>query len=180
MNSWSFASGAPCDWSLTVSWSGQRVAAIRRRRSTRSASGMSMRNGRIASSGAAADGNGNRLAVPTAAMASAVVAKSLRRSWSISLLVVSIRLSESRSVLWKACGGVRATRTPCLIASGSLAQRPERAAHLGTEKLWLFPGGEMSAFGELVEVNQLGIRFLRPTARSRVDLVGKDAHGDRD
>src|SRR3954454_17736355 len=42
------ASGTPCDGSSTVSFSGQRVAAIRARRSSRSASGISIVNGRMA------------------------------------------------------------------------------------------------------------------------------------
>ncbi len=46
-SSWVIASGTPCDWSDTVSRSGQRVAAIRRRSSVSSASGTSTRNGRI-------------------------------------------------------------------------------------------------------------------------------------
>lgn len=37
----------PCDWSLTVSLSGQRVAAMRRRRSTSCSSGMPAWNGQI-------------------------------------------------------------------------------------------------------------------------------------
>ena len=44
----------PCDWSLTVSRSGQRVAAMRRRSSSISACGMPTVNGRIASRVAAA------------------------------------------------------------------------------------------------------------------------------
>ena len=38
----------------------------------------------------------------------------------------------------------------------------------------------MAAFGDLVVVDELGIRPLRPTPRSRVDLVGEDAYRDRD
>ena len=36
----------------------------------------------------------------------------------------------------------------------------------------------MAAFVELVVVDELGIRALRPTSRGWVDLVGKDAHGN--
>ena len=68
--SWNFASCGPCDPSSTVSWSGQRVAAMRRRRSTSCSSGTLMRKGRIASpqrlQQAAA---GSRLATPAAAAA---------------------------------------------------------------------------------------------------------------
>src|SRR3954452_9318204 len=42
------ASRGPCDGSSTVSFSGQRVAAMRARRSSRSDSGTSIVNGRIA------------------------------------------------------------------------------------------------------------------------------------
>ena len=42
------ASGTPCDWSATVSLSGQRVAAIRARSASSSASGNSIVNGLIA------------------------------------------------------------------------------------------------------------------------------------
>ena len=41
------ASGTPCESSSTVSFSGKRVAAMRARRSSRSASGTSIVNGRI-------------------------------------------------------------------------------------------------------------------------------------
>ena len=38
----------------------------------------------------------------------------------------------------------------------------------------------MTAFIKLVVMDQLGIRPLRPAPRRRIDLVGKDAHGDWD
>ena len=41
------ASGTPCESSSTVSFSGKRVAAMRARRSSSSASGISTVNGRI-------------------------------------------------------------------------------------------------------------------------------------
>ena len=41
------ASGTPCESSSTVSFSGKRVAAMRARRSSSSASGISIVNGRI-------------------------------------------------------------------------------------------------------------------------------------
>src|SRR4030088_625885 len=69
----------------------------------------------------------------------------------------------------------RARRAP--LISCRLSQRFERCAHLGTEDRRLFPGGEMTAFVELVVVDELGIRPLRPTARGRIDLVGAGAHG---
>jgi hypothetical protein len=36
------------------------------------------------------------------------------------------------------------------------------------------------ALGELVEVNELGVRLLRPAPRSRIEFVGEDAYGGRD
>jgi hypothetical protein len=41
------ASGTPCDWSATVSFSGHWVAAMRRRRSVSFSSGVSTWKGRI-------------------------------------------------------------------------------------------------------------------------------------
>ena len=38
----------------------------------------------------------------------------------------------------------------------------------------------MPAFGELVVMNEFRIRLLCPTPRSLIQLVGKDAHGNRD
>src|SRR3954453_5326606 len=64
--------------------------------------------------------------------------------------------------------------------SDGLAQRPERGSKLRNEKLRLLPSREVCAFVELVVMDQLGIRPLRPTPWGRVDLVGKDTHGDRD
>src|SRR5215469_17760697 len=38
----------------------------------------------------------------------------------------------------------------------------------------------MTPFGELVVMDQFGIRSLRPTARAQIDLVRKAAYGNRD
>ena len=38
----------------------------------------------------------------------------------------------------------------------------------------------MAALGEFVEVNELGVRLLRPAPRSRIEFVREDAHGNRD
>src|SRR6202023_3069390 len=38
----------------------------------------------------------------------------------------------------------------------------------------------MTAFIELVVMDQFGERSLRPTARAKIDLVRKAAHGNRD
>src|SRR5262245_46071024 len=61
-----------------------------------------------------------------------------------------------------------------------LAQRLTAREHGGHEQLRLFPRREVSAFGEPVVVDQLGIRLLSPTLRRLVDLFGESAHGDRD
>ena len=60
------------------------------------------------------------------------------------------------------------------------AQRLERRPHLLDEEVGLFPGGEVTALGSLVVVNQLGISLLRPALRRCVDLVGIGGDGDRD
>src|SRR4051812_4552547 len=61
-----------------------------------------------------------------------------------------------------------------------VAERSEARAQLLGEQRRLFPGREVPAFGELVVVNELGIRALCPAPRDWTDLVGKDAHGDGD
>ena len=38
----------------------------------------------------------------------------------------------------------------------------------------------MTALGQLVVMDQFGIRPLRPTARAQIDLVRKGAYGNRD
>src|SRR6266568_5367798 len=58
------------------------------------------------------------------------------------------------------------------------AKRLEARAHLGDEELGLLPRREVAALGELVVVDELRIRPLRPPLRGGVDLLGKDAHGD--
>src|SRR5918994_4848101 len=61
-----------------------------------------------------------------------------------------------------------------------LPQRLETRAHLAHEELRLLPRREVCAFFELVVVDQLGIRLLRPTPRHLVYLFGERAHGHRD
>src|SRR5215470_5887360 len=64
------ASFTPCDASVTVSLSGHRVAAMRRRRSTSASSGTLILKGRtVLPSAAAAKSPGRRLTAPTAAEA---------------------------------------------------------------------------------------------------------------
>src|SRR5215467_1433300 len=82
---WTVASRTPCDSSATVSFSGQRVAAMRRRRSTSSSCGTSMRKGRIALPCAAPSARAlsktpvDAEAARPSAPAAAVVARTLRR-----------------------------------------------------------------------------------------------------
>src|SRR4029450_3345137 len=86
----------PCDWSLTVSLSGQRVAAMRRRRSTSCSSATLTRKGRIASAvAAAAICDGNSLAAPATAMPIAALFKSRRRPWLISSYVLIVFIDKS-------------------------------------------------------------------------------------
>src|SRR5438067_13585823 len=63
---------------------------------------------------------------------------------------------------------------PHSIRSG-LAERPEGRADLGGEELRLLPGCKVVAPVDLVEVNELGVGFLSPTARRLVELSREDA-----
>src|SRR5258707_13780304 len=65
-------------------------------------------------------------------------------------------------------------------SSSLCAQRPEARANLVREDLWLFPGRKVAALVDLVVVDELGECPLRPTPRGRIELVRKDAHGNRD
>src|SRR3984957_14140405 len=60
------------------------------------------------------------------------------------------------------------------------SQGPEAGANLFGEELRLFPGRKVAALGQLVVMDQFGIRPLRPTARAQIDLVRKGAYGNRD
>jgi hypothetical protein len=61
--------------------------------------------------------------------------------------------------------------------SGLAAQRVEGRAHLGAVGLRLLPGGEVTALGEAVVVDELGIGSLGPAGRGGVDFVRKRADG---
>jgi hypothetical protein len=75
----------------TVSFSGQRVAARRRRRSTSASSGTLIRKGRMPlPAGAATTCDGSRLAAPAAVMPIMAVPKSRRRSLLIASLVMLV------------------------------------------------------------------------------------------
>jgi len=61
-----------------------------------------------------------------------------------------------------------------------LAQRLERGAHLGGEKVWLFPGREVTASVEPVVVDEVvGVRTLGPAPQALMQLARKDASGRR-
>src|SRR5262245_39795939 len=62
------------------------------------------------------------------------------------------------------------------------AQRPERRLELGREELRLFPGSEVPATVDLVEVDQVAIGAPGPGLRGPIDILWKDrdAHRDRD
>jgi hypothetical protein len=63
-----------------------------------------------------------------------------------------------------------------------LRQWSEAGTKFFGEELRLLPGGEVTALGKLVVVDELGICPLRPTARCLEELVRKGArgHGDLD
>src|SRR5208282_6232865 len=61
-----------------------------------------------------------------------------------------------------------------------LAQRLERRPDLGREQLGLFPGGEVAAPVDLVEVGDVGVGLLDPAARSLPDLAGERGEADRE
>src|SRR5205085_5486844 len=65
------------------------------------------------------------------------------------------------------------------LTSFKLAQRSKAGPELLREKLRLFPGGKMSAFGDGVEMEEVVIRALRPTPRALIDLLGENADGGR-
>src|SRR5215813_5896278 len=68
----------------------------------------------------------------------------------------------------------------CLVASIRLAQWLERRPQLLSYELRLFPSRKVATFGKPVVVDQVGIGSLDPTARGRVYLLWKYAHGNRD
>src|SRR3954467_7747458 len=58
--------------------------------------------------------------------------------------------------------------------------RTESRADLLGEEGRLLPGGEMPALVDLVVVDEVGIRLLRPAPRRLVLLARKDGDSDRD
>src|SRR3954469_21920739 len=72
-----------------------------------------------------------------------------------------------------------AERGECARTSCS-AKRPEPGTNLVTEDLGLLPGGKVPALGDFVVVDEVGVRLLCPTLRDLIELVGKNAHRNRD
>ena len=64
--------------------------------------------------------------------------------------------------------------------SDRLPQRPERGAELGGEELRLLPRGEVAAFVDLVEVDQVAIGAPGPCLRGAIALPRKDRDGHRE
>jgi hypothetical protein len=52
-----------------------------------------------------------------------------------------------------------------------------KPAHFLREKRGLFPGGKVPSFGDGVEMNEIVISALGPTAWSLVDLLREHAYG---
>src|SRR5215207_5008141 len=73
--------------------------------------------------------------------------------------------------------GVRRKARPRTL---HLAQWSERRANLPGEDFRLFPRREVAAFVEPAVIDELGISSLRPRPRGCIDLIRKDAHGNRD
>src|SRR6266487_743935 len=66
------------------------------------------------------------------------------------------------------------------VFSVHLAERAERGPHFAAEDLRLFPGGEVPALVDLVEIDEVGIGLLDPAPRRLICLVGEYAHGHGD
>src|SRR5688500_1317923 len=74
--------------------------------------------------------------------------------------------------------GLTSVAVSVLLMSTSVrSQRPECGSQLGGEERGLFPRCEVTAFVDLVEVDEVGVRVLGPTSRRLILLAGKDAHG---
>src|SRR5690349_14609162 len=68
----------------------------------------------------------------------------------------------------------RQSAPPPFLSHHLLAQWPEALAKIFGQELWLLPCREVSAFVVVAVEDHLGIRALRPAARRRINLVGKD------
>src|SRR6266850_3258396 len=72
--------------------------------------------------------------------------------------------------------------TPMDTRSLLLPERSEGGAQLGGEKLWPFPGCEVAALVDLVEIDQVAIGAAGPCLRGAIDVLRKygDGHRQRD
>src|SRR6266705_1439868 len=77
------------------------------------------------------------------------------------------------------CVRVRARNAARTRFGLGLAERSEGRADLGGEELRLLPGCKVVALVDLVEVDELGVGFLSPSARRLVELSREDAYGSR-
>src|SRR5262245_37275447 len=84
-----------------------------------------------------------------------------------------------RGTTWRAQHCSRLDSDPRNLCS-HLAQRAESCADLFGERLRLLPGREVPALRQPVVVNQVGIGFLGPAPRRRIELVGKDTDASRE
>src|SRR6185369_3995065 len=66
-----------------------------------------------------------------------------------------------------------------LLPTGSFAEWSEARPNFFCEQLRLLPGGEVTAFGDGVEMDEIVVGALGPTPRSLVDLFREDAYGSR-
>src|ERR1700686_4962352 len=60
------------------------------------------------------------------------------------------------------------------------AQRLECSAQLTNQEFRLFPRSEVPAFGQLIIIDEFGIRLLRPAPWGWIEFVREDAHSGRD
>src|SRR3954452_6533760 len=99
------------------------------------------------------------------------VAAMRRRKWSIC----SSGISRRKDWVPGAVSMVLVTTTSVRGSEG-----PECGSQLRGEKLRLFPGGEVAAAVDFVEVDEVGVGPLGPAARRLILLAGEDGHGHRD
>src|SRR5688572_15026071 len=100
------------------------------------------------------------------------------RALSAARVVTGVRPQLDRAIDEVAALGaprLAATPTPAPL----LAQRSEARPYLLAEEFWLFPGGKVPAFGDGVEMDEILVGALGPTARSLVDLFRENANGGR-
>src|SRR5271166_2215055 len=105
----------------------------------------------------------------------------------------AVAMGRSRVACWPgpaklptatACSCARPpTRAATVAGTGSgllLAQRVERRPDLGGEQFGLFPGSEVAAPVDLVEVGEGGVGLLDPVAGGPENLAREDGEADRD